>query len=306
MKKIIFLVLLSILCHIPCFAETEKELFDAGVLLFKQGQYQEAADKFSSLIEMAPGNADAYKNRGVCYMKQEKYDPAIADFEKAKELFPELKGLYSNLGVAWYYKKEYEKAIQNYDVELEMAPDNYVAHFNRALCLAELGRDREALDALAGTLDLKPGFYWALCYKGDLLARSGEIAKAVESYETAVQNDPDNTYAKEKLALLKEKNKETMASEPKAGPPVIHTNPSATLSLQAGAFRNRPNADKAKTKLLENGFEADILILKDSKGRDWFLVRSGTYSSPREAKKAALAIKEKLGMESAIRPSGDW
>ena len=52
--------------------------------------------------------------------------------------------------------------------------------------------------------------------------------------------------------------------------------------------------------------QADILILKDSKGRDWFLVRSGTHSSPSEAKKAALAIKEKLGMESAIRPAGDW
>ena len=306
MKKIIFLILLSVFCNALCFAETEKEFFDAGVILFKQGQYQEAVDKFTSLIEIAPGNADAYKNRGVCYMKQEKYDLAIGDFERAKELFPELKGLYSNLGVAWYYKKEYEKAIQNYDVELEMAPDNYIAHFNRALCLAELHRDPEALDALARTLELNPGFYWALCYKGDLLARAGEIAKAVGSYEAAVQKDPDNPYAKEKLALLKEKKPEIIGSEAKATPPEVHTNPEASLSLQAGAFLNRPNADKAKTKLLENGFDADILILKDSKGRDWFLVRSGRYSSSKEAKKAALAIKEKLGMESAVRPAGDW
>nr|NJM03128.1 tetratricopeptide repeat protein [Desulfobacula sp.] len=283
---------MSVLCHALCFAETEKDLFDAGVLLFKQGQYQESLDKFSRLIEIAPGNADAYKNRGVCYMKQEKYDLAIADFETAKGLFPELKGLYSNLGVAWYYKKEYEKAIQNYDVELEMTPDNYVAHFNRALCLAELHRDPEALDALARTLDLNPDFYWALCYKGDLLARSGETAKAVESYETAVQKDPNNTYAKEKLALLKEKKPEMIGSEAKAAPPEAHTNPEASLSIQAGAFLNRPNADKVKTKLTENGFDADILILKDSKGRDWFLVRSGRYASSKEAKKPTLAIKE--------------
>jgi len=306
LKKIILLVLLSVFCHTFCFAETEKELFDNGVLLFKQGQYQEAIDKFSSLIEIAPGNADAYKNRGVCYMKQEKFDLAIADFETARELFPELRGLYSNIGVAWYYKKEYEKAIQNYDVELEMAPDNYIAHFNRALCLAELHRDPEALDALARTLELNPDFYWALCYRGDLLARAGEIAKAIESYDTAVLKDPRNTYAKEKLAILKENNKETITPEPKAAPPAIRTGRAANLSLQAGAFLSRPNADKAKTKLTENGFDADILILKDSKGRDWFLVRSGTYSSPSEAKKAALAIKEKLGMESAVRPAGDW
>jgi len=181
LKKIIILVLLSVFCHGFCFAETEKELFDAGVLLFKQSQYPEAINKFSRLIEIAPGNPDAYKNRGVCYMKQEKYDAAISDFEKARELFPELKGLYSNLGVAWYYKKEYEKAIQQHDIEIGMNPENFIAHFNRALCLVELQRDKEALDALDKALDLKPDFYWALCYRGDLLARTGEIEKAIES-----------------------------------------------------------------------------------------------------------------------------
>ncbi len=304
MKKIIILALLSVFCHTFCFAETEKELFDNGVLLFKQGQYQGAVDKFSNLIEIAPGNADAYKNRGVCYMKQEKFDLAIPDFEKAKALFPELKGLYSNLGVAWYYKKEYEKAIQNYDIEIEMAPENHVAHFNRALCLAELRRDKDALDALARTLDLKPDFYWALCYRGDLLARSGDVAKAVESYETALQKDPNNAYAKDKLALLKGKEKED--PEPQNSRPVIHKSSSASLSLQAGAFLSRPNADKVKTRLIENGFEADVLTLKDTKGRDWYLVRSGSYPSSDEAKKGAAALKEKLGIESAIRPSGDW
>jgi len=306
LKKIIFLILLSIFFHTFCFAETEKELFDTGVLLFKQGHYQDAVEKFSSLIEIAPGNADAYKNRGVCYMKQEKYDLAISDFEKAKALFPELKGLYSNLGVAWYYKKDYEKAIQNYDLELEMTPDNYVAHFNRALCLAELHRDKDALDALARTLDLKPDFYWALCYRGDLLSRSGDVEKAVESYETAVEKDPGNSYAKEKLAVLKAKDKEKIAPESKDSPPVIHTVSSGTLSLQAGAFLNRSNADKIKTKLSENGFDADLLVLKDSKGREWFLVRSGRYPSTEEAKKAAVAITEKLDIKPAIRPSDSW
>jgi tetratricopeptide (TPR) repeat protein len=306
LKKIIILVLLSVFCHGFCFAETEKELFDTGVLFFKQGQYPEAIDKFSRLIEIAPGNPDAYKNRGVCYMKQEKYDAAISDFEKARELFPELKGLYSNLGVAWYYKKEYEKAIQQHDIEIGMNPENFIAHFNRALCLVELQRDKDALNALDKALDLKPDFYWALCYRGDLLARTGEIEKAIESYKAAFQNDPENTYAKEKLALLKEDNKGMKPLESPQKPPAIPKNSGATLSLQAGAFLSRANADKVKTKMMENGFDADILILKDSKGRDWYLVRSGNYSSAEEAKKNAAAIKTKLGIVPAICPYGDW
>lgn len=306
MKKIIILTLLLTFCHTLSFAETEKELFENGVLLFKQDRYQESVDKFSNLIDLAPGNADAYKNRGVCYMKLEKYDLAIADFEKAKELFPELKGLYSNLGVAWYYKKEYEKAIQNYDIEIEMAPDNYIAHFNRALCLAELHLDKDALDALTRTLDLKPDFYWAFCYRGDLYARSGDVAKAVESYQTAIRKDPDNAYAKDKLAILEGENKTKKTPEFKNTTPVIHAGSNTAFTLQAGAFLNRPNADKVKAKLIQNGINADILVLKDSKGRDWHLVRSGSYTSLDEAKKAAAALKEKTGIEPAIRPSGNW
>ncbi|MCP4671876.1 MAG: tetratricopeptide repeat protein, partial [Desulfobacula sp.] len=102
MKKNLILILMTLFFCTAVFAQTQKEIFDNGVLLFKQGQYQNAIDAFSQLIEIAPDHADAYKNRGVSYMKLQKFDLAIKDFEIAKELFPELKGLYSNLGVAWY------------------------------------------------------------------------------------------------------------------------------------------------------------------------------------------------------------
>ncbi|MCK5695738.1 MAG: tetratricopeptide repeat protein [Desulfobacula sp.] len=205
MKKIIFLIFVSLIFYTIVIAESQKELFDKGVLFFKQGQHQQAIEIFSKLIEIAPGNAEAYKNRGVSYMKQEKFDLAIEDFEKAKELFPELKGLYSNLGVAWYYKKEYEKPIEN--DEIGMAPENHVAYFNRALCLAELDKNKEALDDLSKTLSLKPDFYWAICYKADLLALEGEDIRAIETYEEAIKRDSNNTYATEKLVQLKQKTK---------------------------------------------------------------------------------------------------
>ncbi|WP_304511748.1 tetratricopeptide repeat protein [Desulfobacula sp.] len=118
MKKIIFLILLSLSFHTPVFAETEEELFDKGVLLFKQDQTQEAINTFSKLIEIAPGNADAYKNRGVSYMKQKKFDLAIQDFEKAKELFPELKGLYSNLVFDSCRYTKLEKPCQSRDTAI--------------------------------------------------------------------------------------------------------------------------------------------------------------------------------------------
>ena len=271
MKKVIFLIFLSLSFHTLVFAETEKELFDKGVLLFKQGQAQEAIHAFSKLIEIAPGNADAYKNRGVSYMKQKKFDLAIQDFKKAKELFPELKGLYSNLGVAWYYKEAYEEAIKNYDIEIEMEPENHVAYFNRALCFGKMGRNKKAFDDLSKTLELKPDFHWATRYKADLLAQQEEKNTKAETSKKAIQKDPVSMYA-----------------------------------LQSGAYLNPANANKMKTKLFNNGFDPRILILKDSRDRTWYLVRSGSYANQDDAQKASVSLKNKIGINPVIRPAGTW
>ena len=318
MKKIILVILLSLSSNSLIFAGTEKELFDNGVLYFKQGHYQQAVDTFSKLIELAPGNADAYKNRGVSRMKQEKFDLAIEDFEKAKELFPELRGLYSNLGVAWYFKKEYEKAIENYDIDIEMVPDNHVAYFNRALCLAELDRNKEALDDLSQALKLKPAFYWAMCYKADLLAHEGEDIKAIETYEAAIKQDPLNSYAIDKLVQLKQKIKEKESLELTQDEPEVKLEVKAEVklevksqlnegyALQTGAFLNQENAITMKTRLINNGLDSRILTLKGVKGRTWYLVRLGNYPDKTAAQKSRLSLKEELGIKSVIRPFGSW
>ncbi|MFH2059619.1 MAG: tetratricopeptide repeat protein [Pseudomonadota bacterium] len=302
MKKILFLILLVVSFNTISFAQTDKELFDTGVLLFKQDQYQKAIDQFSELIKRSPENADAYKNRGVSYMKLEKFDLAIQDFERAKSIFPELAGLYSNLGVARYYKKEYTKAIENYDFEIQMAPENAVAYFNRALCLAEINQNKKALDDLSKTLELNPDFYWAICYKADLLVLEGNDLEAIEFYTKAIQQDPNNTYAIEKIAELKKRIKEKQ-------PPVApdkQNKETVAYTLQVGAFQNQANAEKIKNQILKKGFDSRILVLTDKKDRTWYIVRSGSYISREDAKQAMAPLKQKMGIDSIVRPKGGW
>ncbi|WP_299982837.1 SPOR domain-containing protein [Desulfobacula sp.] len=173
--------------------------------------------------------------------------------------------------MAWYYKKEYEKAIKNYDIEIEMEPENHVAYFNRAFCFAALGKNKEALDDLSKTLNLKPDFHWATRYKADLLAQQEKEDTKPETYKEAVKQDPGSMYA-----------------------------------LQAGAYLNQANANNMKTKLVNSGVDSRILILKDSRGRTWYLVRSGSYANQDEARKASLSLKDKAGIDPVIRPAGTW
>ncbi len=307
MKKLILpLVIVFLICHLPATAKTGKEFFDNGVRLFKQGQYQKAIDEFSKLIKLDPENADAYKNRGVSYMKQKKFDLAIKDFQKAGEIFPELKGLYSNLGVAWYYKKNYEKAVENYDIAIKMNPDNYVAYFNRALCLAELDRTDQALEDLDKTLELKPDFYWAICYKADLLALAGKKEQAAGLYEKAAGQNPDDRYALDKLNEIRQKTTARHQSAPTVSDSAHAPVGKKIYSLQAGAFLHRQNASKMKARLAGHGLEAEILVLKDSRNRTWYLVRSGKFSTRSEAEKAAALMKKKSGDNPVIRPFNSW
>ncbi len=342
MKKILFFAVLFICFSTVLCAQSEKELFDSGIQYFKQGQHQKALDTFTKLIELDPKNADAYKNRGVTYMKLEKFDSAIKDFGKAEELFPELKGLYSNLGVAWYYKKEYVKAIKSYDIEIEMSPENHIAYFNRALCLTELGQNQKALDDLSKTLEIKPDFYWAICYKADILSDEGNDIEAIETYEEAIQKFPKNIYAVDKLSQLRKKitnntqdvKRPDQASKQTAkqtqndsidlsnAPVKIDTPPTQRKeslqkpaqdpgqkkghALQLGAFLSSDNAQRMKRKLISNGFDSRVLVLKDAQNRIWHMVRSGNYPNKKATQNTAASLKQKLGLSSIVRPYGTW
>ncbi|MBU8849912.1 MAG: SPOR domain-containing protein, partial [Desulfobacterales bacterium] len=55
-----------------------------------------------------------------------------------------------------------------------------------------------------------------------------------------------------------------------------------------------------------NGFDSRILVLKDSRNRNWYLVRSGSYANQDEAQKAFLSLKDKVGINPMIRPVGTW
>ena len=284
-------MVISISLTSSVFAVSEKELFEKGVSCLKQDKYQEAVTAFSELIKMAPENPDAYKNRGVAYMKLNLYDQAIADFERTKEIMPSLKGLHSNLGVAWYYKSDYPKAIENYKQEILLSPDNHFAYFNRAICLYELKEYDKSLEDIAKTLELLPGFYLALCLKGDLYTKMNQLQQAKHAYEAAISIDPDPVYAREQLAGLND------GVLPGGG---------VTYELQSGAFQLRDNAEKMQEKLAKNGYKAKIFVVTRPGKIIWYLVRSGIYSSKNEAQADKNTLKQDLRIDSIVRPSGKF
>ena len=289
-------------------AAPHSDLFNKGVASLKQGDFQEAIDVFSRLIDQDPLNPDVYRNRGVAYMKVNNYDAAISDFESALKIRPDIKGIYSNLGVAWYYKKEYARAISYYDREIQFKTDNHYAYFNRALCRAAQGSTEQALDDVNESIRLYPEHYPAVCLKADILAAMGRETAAITVYEQAMALDPEQAYAKKRLTEMK-----TGMPDAATGT-VIHGKSTKIekktgkqkFALQSGGFKIKENADKMMTRIAGKGAAPRLLELIRPNGQKWFLVRLGGYASMHDAKTALEKMQANLGMELIIRPYGQF
>jgi len=57
------------------------------VVYSKLGKLDKAIADFDQAIELWPGFADAYYNRGIIYFELGRYDEALRDFNQAEYLF---------------------------------------------------------------------------------------------------------------------------------------------------------------------------------------------------------------------------
>ena len=65
-------------------------------------------------IEMTPGSASAYYNRGLAEVKTGRFDDAVRDFSKAIEIQPEASAFF-NRGIARVHLRLYEQAILDFE-----------------------------------------------------------------------------------------------------------------------------------------------------------------------------------------------
>jgi len=71
---------------------------------------RKAIADYNKAIQLDPGYANAYNNRGMANYASKAYGKAIADFTKAIQLNPQLAEAYNNRAHALYQQKAYDKA----------------------------------------------------------------------------------------------------------------------------------------------------------------------------------------------------
>src|SRR5438552_13831929 len=150
-------------------------------------------------LELDPELAEAHVAGGQGFSMEQRYADATAAFERAIELDPTLFDAYYYYARSCFKAGDLEKSLRLFRQARCVRPEDYQPSALIALVLTQLGRhdearraDELALDAINKSLELNPDDARAYSLGAGTLARLGEIERAKEWDERAMELAPDD------------------------------------------------------------------------------------------------------------------
>ena len=160
--------------------------------LYHSGQIELAEQSCNSLLQTYPQSLNVINVLGAALQVQGKSQEAVEVFERAIELNPGFAEAYSNRGNALKELGQLENAVASYDTAIQLKIDFADAYFNRGNALKDLGRTGQAIDDYEETIRLRPGFAAAHRNLGALktyTADDSQIAVMEDLYDGLAAND---------------------------------------------------------------------------------------------------------------------
>ncbi len=99
-------------------------LLKEGILVYKKGDYQRAAEILENVVKLNPSCKDAYLYLGAAYEKLEKYEESIKSFRRVISLDPENEHAWINLAVIYKKRGEYDDALSAIKESIKINPNN--------------------------------------------------------------------------------------------------------------------------------------------------------------------------------------
>ncbi|HKI57678.1 MAG TPA: tetratricopeptide repeat protein [Trueperaceae bacterium] len=146
-----------------------------------------------------PNDATAWVDLGNAQYKGGSYDDAKQSFLEAISIDYSNGDAHYGLGLAEFARGDYQAALFEFSEVTRLYPGRFDGHFNRAVTLAKLRRNKDAADAFQAALKVsdkvatnkdKINAYTGLAGQLDL---TGDYAKAADAYAEAIKLDPGNS-----------------------------------------------------------------------------------------------------------------
>lgn len=137
-------------------ANLPANMFEVGLRLHQNGEYEQALAAYRTVLETDPGSAPVHYNIGQIYQVRGDLAGAIAEYDKA----------------------------------LQTNPDLVAAIYNRALAYRDQGKNADAIKGLDSVLSREPNNVGALYNLGNILIAEGRVNDGTKLVNRAIELDP--------------------------------------------------------------------------------------------------------------------
>ena len=184
MKKLISFAFWLAVCNALASAQSTPNTdvaaeFTQGTAALREGNLDQAAEKFESVVKRQPQFAEAYFDLGLTREQQGNHDPAIASLQKALALKPRLHGANLFLGISEFRLNRLGEAAASVTKETEYYPKDATAWMWLGVIRLAQDRPEDAVEALDKAGKLKPDDPDILYHRGraHLLVSKNSYAK---------------------------------------------------------------------------------------------------------------------------------
>jgi tetratricopeptide (TPR) repeat protein len=186
-------------------ADREREyraLLSRGDAALRNRDASGAIAEYSGAIALRPDSMLPHLRRGEAYRQRNEFEAAARDFRIAASLDPSATRPLEALGDVEYRRRWYQRAGDYYETRLKLDDRSAIVWYKLALARYRAGSLEAALSAGTESLRLNAPFPDAQYLLGVCLREMGRSAEAVEAFEKALAVSPGLIPAREELADL--------------------------------------------------------------------------------------------------------
>jgi tetratricopeptide (TPR) repeat protein len=176
-------------------------LASLGAVLQQQGLYEEALQVVDKAVQLAPDNADLWKQLGDILLQQKRLNEALLTYQHVLKLNPQHQDAHCKSGALLAQFERYQDAITHLDASCELLPNHAPTLQVRSRTLFHLKRFEEALSAGRQTHALDSLDANTCNFTGLAAMQLNRHAEALQWFDRALEIRPDYVAALENRLL---------------------------------------------------------------------------------------------------------
>jgi tetratricopeptide (TPR) repeat protein len=208
-SALLFILLAPLCVHAQKMSSGSTQQLEHVASLISENRVEEAEQQLNAILKASPNEALALNLLGTIRAKQGRLDDAEALFSRAIQFDNQFLGAHMNLAYLYLLKGVPDKTISELREVLRLDPNNPDVSYKLARLLISQGRADEGISFIetmkqSGSLPAP-----LLVVLGDAYLKKGDLARAEESYQLAVNQQSASADALLGLAVISQAKGDT-------------------------------------------------------------------------------------------------